>query len=63
VERLTGKPIRLATSTATYVVRRGDTLWAIAKRHETTVRQLLEHNDRSGSTIRVGEKLRVPSGG
>jgi nucleoid-associated protein YgaU len=63
VERLTGKPIRLATSTETYVVRRGDTLWAIAKRHETTVRQLLELNDRSGSTIRVGEKLRVPSGG
>jgi LysM repeat protein len=63
VERLTGKPLRLATSTETYVVRRGDTLWAIAKRHETTVRQLLQLNDLDSAKIRVGEKLRVPSGG
>ena len=62
VQRLTGRPIRMAESTETYVVRRGDTLWEIARRHETTVRQLLELNDRSTETIRVGERLRVPAG-
>jgi nucleoid-associated protein YgaU len=63
VKRLTGKPIRMATSTETYVVRRGDTLWEIARRHDTTVRQLLELNDRNSATIRIGETLRIPSGG
>jgi hypothetical protein len=60
VERLTGKPVRYATTTETYVVKRGDTLWDIARRHETTVRQLMEMNDLRGSTIKVGEKIRVP---
>jgi hypothetical protein len=60
VQRLTGKPLRLATSTDTYVVRRGDTLWEIARRHDTTVRQLVELNELSGETIRAGEKLRLP---
>jgi LysM repeat protein len=60
---LTGKPIRMATSSETYVVRRGDTLWEIARRHDTTVRQLLELNDRNSATIRIGETLRIPSGG
>jgi nucleoid-associated protein YgaU len=63
VKRLMGKPIRMATSSETYVVRRGDTLWEIARRHDTTVRQLLELNDRNSATIRIGETLRIPSGG
>jgi hypothetical protein len=61
VQRLTGKPLRLAASTDTYVVRRGDTLWGIARRHDTTVRQLLELNELNGETIRAGEKLKVPT--
>jgi hypothetical protein len=62
VERLTGRPIQLAAATESYVVRRGDTLWAIARRHDTMVRQLLELNDRASERIRVGETLRVPTG-
>ena len=62
VQRLTGRPLNLATATGTYVVRRGDTLWHIARRHDTTVKQIVELNDLSSERIRVGEKLRVPSG-
>lgn len=61
VERVTGRPLRLAGQSAgTYVVRRGDTLWEIARRHDTTVRELLQINNRSSETIRIGEKLKIP---
>jgi hypothetical protein len=62
VERITGRPLRLPGEYAdTYVVRRGDTLWEIARRHDTTVRELLQMNNRSNETIRIGEKLRIPA--
>lgn len=61
VERITGRPLRLAGATTdSYVVRRGDTLWEIARRHDTTVRELLQMNNRSSETIRIGEKLKIP---
>lgn len=60
VERMTGKPVRLTRSPETYVVKRGDTLWGIARRHQTTVRRLVELNGLSTQTIRAGEKLKVP---
>lgn len=43
-----------------YIVASGDTLAAIAKRHDTTVAQLRELNGLDGSLIRVGQELRVP---
>ena len=43
-----------------YVVARGDTLAAIAKRHHSSVAQLRELNSLEGSMIRVGQELRVP---
>jgi hypothetical protein len=61
VQRLTGKPIPAGAGTETYVVRRGDTLWEIARRHDTTVRQIIRLNDLDSERIRVGERLRVPS--
>lgn len=60
VKRVTGRPLHLASSTDTYVVRRGDTLWEIARRHDTTVRRLVELNALPNERIRVGEKLKVP---
>ena len=46
---------------AEYVVKPGDTLWSLARKHDTTVDDLREAN-RMGEkdTIRPGQKLRVP---
>ncbi len=40
-----------------YVVRRGDTLGRIAKRHGTSVSQLMQWNSKSSTRIHVGERL------
>ena len=45
-----------------YRVRRGDSLSVIAHRFGTSVRQLRNLNDLSGSLIRVGQRLRVTRG-
>ena len=45
-----------------YAVRRGDTLYSIAKRHHLSVEDLLDLNDlRRGHKLHAGEKLRVSS--
>jgi membrane-bound lytic murein transglycosylase D len=47
-------------STYFYAVRKGDTLYSIAKRNGLTVAELRELNDlRRNTTLRVGQKLRV----
>lgn len=46
-------------SSATYVVRRGDNLGAIARRHGTTVAQLKRMNRLRSDVVRVGQRLRV----
>ncbi|MBO9557343.1 MAG: LysM peptidoglycan-binding domain-containing protein, partial [Caulobacter sp.] len=46
-----------------YVVQNGDTMFAIAKRFSVTAAALAEENDLStGSSIRRGQKLRLPDG-
>jgi membrane-bound lytic murein transglycosylase D len=42
-----------------YAVRKGDTLYSIAKRHSLTVAELRELNDLRTNTLRTGQKLRV----
>ena len=45
---------------ATYTVRKGDTLYSIAKRNGTTVKKICQLNGISeNSKIRAGQKLRV----
>lgn len=52
------------TPDRTHRVRRGDTLSGIAARYSTSVRQLASLNKlRSRNRIRVGQVLRLPSGG
>ena len=46
-------------ATATYTVRRGDTLGAIARRHGTTVAQIKRWNRMRNDVIRPGQRLRV----
>ena len=45
-----------------YDVRKGDTLYSIAKRHGTTVDQLKKLNgfsDKSASSLKAGQKIRI----
>lgn len=54
---------RIATADVLdYQVRRGDSLWDIARNHGTTVDRLKEENDLQGSRIYAGQVLRVPVG-
>ena len=45
-----------------YRVRRGDSLWKIARAHGTTVDELREYNGISGNRIFVGQVIDVPQG-
>lgn len=45
-----------------YVVKHGDTLSEIAQRYRISVNELKEVNDMNGDMVRVGQKLRIPSG-
>ena len=56
---------RVASSSApvVHVVRRGDTLTGIARRHGTSVAALRRTNGLSSSLIRAGQTLRVPGAG
>ncbi len=52
---------RVAVS-APYMVRNGDSLWTIARRHGTTVPKLRAANNIRGSRIYAGQLLTVPAG-
>ncbi|GGK33501.1 peptidase M23 [Deinococcus malanensis] len=43
-----------------YTVRPGDTLFGLARAHGTTVAELLRLNDLTGTTLEVGQTLRLP---
>ena len=44
----------------TYVVKKGDTLGSIAKRHRVTVKQLMNWNKiKNANALRIGQRLRV----
>ncbi|MDL4838929.1 C40 family peptidase [Aquibacillus rhizosphaerae] len=48
-----------SSSSSTYTVKSGDSLWAIATKHGITVDTLKSLNSKSSNTIYVGEKLVV----
>jgi len=49
-------------SPAQYQVTRGDSLWEIARRHNTTVAELKELNNLSSSRINAGQVITLPPG-
>lgn len=46
---------------ATYTVKKGDTLWDIAKAHKTTVSALKAKNNLKSDVITIGKKLSIPT--
>ncbi|KJS09051.1 MAG: N-acetylmuramoyl-L-alanine amidase [Gammaproteobacteria bacterium BRH_c0] len=44
-----------------YVIAHGDTLSGIAARHNVSVDALVRHNDMNSTTIRVGQRIKIPS--
>jgi membrane-bound lytic murein transglycosylase D len=51
---------RRTASISQHKVKSGDTLWAIAQRYQTSVKELAQWNNlQSGSTLKVGQKLRI----
>lgn len=63
VGRLTDGRVAVAErpSSITYQVRPGDTLWTLARRHNTTVERLRNENDLSGNQIYAGQMIRLPT--
>jgi len=52
---------RVATSTQSYQVRPGDSLWDIAREFDTSVDRIQAENDLRGARIYAGQVLRVPA--
>lgn len=44
-----------------YVVQKGDTLWSISKKYNTTVEKLKDLNNLSTNTLNVGQVLKLPT--
>ncbi len=49
------------TSSSTYIVKRGDTLYSIAKLFNTTVVDLKKLNNLTSNTIQIGQVLKIPT--
>lgn len=52
---------RVATSTQSYRVRRGDSLWDIAREFDTSIAQIQAANDLRTNRIYAGQVLEIPS--
>lgn len=57
------KPTRSKTAATRYRVRKGDSLWAIARRHSVTVARLKSVNGLRSSTVKPGQTLLIPKSG
>lgn len=55
----TGYEYQPTTDSDIYVVRKGDTLWSIAKRYGISVNDLKNFNDLSSNSLSVGQTLKV----
>ncbi len=49
--------------TQTVTVQPGDSLWSIARAHDTTVADLIDANGLAGERLSIGQVLRLPSAG
>jgi membrane-bound lytic murein transglycosylase D len=55
------QPARIASSTSSHKVRRGDTLWSIARSHGVSMDRLASTNGlKRNGTLSVGQTLKIP---
>lgn len=50
-----------STSKISYVVKKGDSLWLIANKYDTTVEKIKSTNDLKSNTLSIGQVLVIPS--
>lgn len=43
-----------------YTVQKGDSLWSIAKKYNTTVKEIMNLNNLTTSNLKIGQILRIP---
>ncbi len=60
VSGVTGTPKPTATPMEIYVVKKGDTLYAIAANFGTTVAELKRVNKLTSNNLRIGQELKIP---
>lgn len=53
--------IEIPTTTTTYTVKAGDTLYSIAKKYETTVDKIKQLNDLTSNILTIGKQLQIPT--
>src|SRR5690606_33315272 len=58
--RLNATDLRPKPSIRTHTIRRGDTLYSLARRYNTSVDALRKLNNLKGSSLSTGQRLRVP---
>lgn len=51
----------ISTTEESYIVQSGDTLYSIARKFNTNVNELIRLNNLSGTALRVGQILKLPS--
>lgn len=47
-------------TTFVYTVKRGDSLYSIARKYDTTVNELIKLNNLKSNTLSIGQQLRIP---
>ncbi|NLY81109.1 MAG: LysM peptidoglycan-binding domain-containing protein [Lysinibacillus sp.] len=52
-------PTAMADNTVTHKVQRGDSLYLLAKKYDTTIGQIMEKNEMHRTTIYIGESLEI----
>lgn len=60
VVRAVSEYIGLPSTQNTYTVKKGDSLWSIAKKYNTTVEQLKAANNLASNLLNIGQVLKIP---
>lgn len=53
--------IEIPTTTTTYTVKSGDTLYSIAKKYDTTVDKIKQLNNLTSNTLSINQTLQIPT--